>query len=136
MFRFETLDIWKMAIDYSDKVYDIVEKFPQSTQYSLGSQLRASALSISNNIAEGSGSNSNLEFKSFLTELRISNSRRFYSMQRRSGASNYSIRSTFETVSGLIFAQRRKLLSDDQFNQLYKDGELLVKKNQSFHKSL
>ena len=115
MFRFETLEIWKMAIDYCDRIFDIVDSLPQSAQYNLGSQLRDSSLSISNNIAEGSGSNSNPEFRSFL---------------------NYSIRSTFETVSGLIFARRRKLIGEEKFQDLYREGELLVKKMQSFRKTI
>ena len=115
MFRFETLEIWKLAIDYCDKIFNIVDNFPVNTQYNLGSQLRDSSLSISNNIAEGSGSNSKPEFKNFL---------------------NYSVRSTFETVSGLIFARRRKLISEENFQDLYKDGELLVKKIQSFRNIL
>lgn len=56
MFRFENLDIWKMAIEYGDKIFDMTEDFPPKAQYNLGSQLRDSSLSISNNIAEGSGS--------------------------------------------------------------------------------
>ena len=115
MFRFETLEIWTISVDYADEIYDVIERFPQSVQYNLGSQLRSSALSISNNIAEGSGSNSSLEFKSFL---------------------NYSIRSVFETVSCLIFAKRRKLLDEEKFDKLYKDAELLAKKIHSFRKSL
>ena len=115
MFRFETLEIWKMAIDYGDKIFDVVDNFPTNIRYNLGSQLRDSSLSISNNIAEGSGSNSTAEFKSFL---------------------NYSVRSTFETISGLIFARRRSLITEESFQNLYQDGELLVKKIHSFRKTL
>ena len=115
MFRFENLEIWKMAIDFSDKVFDIVDNFPVNIQYNLGSQLRDSSLSISNNIAEGSGSSSNPEFRNFL---------------------NYAIRSTFETVSGLIFARRKKLITEENFQNLYLSGELLVKKIHSFRNAL
>ena len=115
MFRFETLDIWKLAIDYADEIYNVVETFSPTLQYGLGSQLRSSSLSISNNIAEGSGSSSKAEFGSFL---------------------NYSIRSTFETVSGLIFAKRRGLIDEDRYVKLYQAGETLVRKLHTFRKNL
>jgi four helix bundle protein len=53
MFRFEELEIWKLAIEYGDKLYNIADKFPMRELYAMGSQLRRAALSISNNIAEG-----------------------------------------------------------------------------------
>ncbi|MBI5872824.1 MAG: four helix bundle protein [Candidatus Omnitrophica bacterium] len=115
MFRFESLDIWKMAITYASKVYDFTDEFPQKVQYSLASQLRNSSLSISNNIAEGSGSSSKLEFKSFL---------------------NYSIRSLYETVSGLILAKEKNYLAQDKFDQVYQESELLVKKIRAFRSCL
>ena len=115
MFRFESLDIWQMAIEYCNKIYIVVEVFPQNNQYNLASQLRSSSLSISNNIAEGSGSNFNPEFKSFL---------------------NYSIRSTYETVSALHVAKKRKYINEEDFKNFYQEGELLVKKIRAFRLSL
>lgn len=111
MFRFETIDVWKESIDYCDQIYEIVDKFPPNIQYVLGSQLRGSALSVSNNIAEGSGSGSRLEFKKFLS---------------------YSIRSIFETVSALTIAFRRHYISEKQFQDLYQFSERLVKRISCF----
>ena len=115
MFRFESLDIWNLAIEYCDKIFDIVDDFPQKAQYNLGEQLRGSTLSISNNIAEGSGSSSIQEFRNFL---------------------NYSIRSTYETVSGLFIVKRRGYVGEQKFTELYDEGELLVKKIRAFRGSL
>ena len=115
MFRFETLDIWNLAIEYCDIIFDIADDFPQKAQYNLGSQLRNSSLSISNNIAEGSGSCSKQEFKNFL---------------------NYSIRSLYETISGLFMAKRKKYINEQKFNVLYSKGEILVKKIRAFRESL
>lgn len=65
MFRFEELEIWKLAIKYAKDCYRIAEKFPKNEQFSLSDQLRRAAISISNNIAEGStGSDAN--FRKFL----------------------------------------------------------------------
>ena len=115
MFRFETLDIWKLAIEFCNKIYKIVPEFPKEIQYTLGSQLREAALSISNNIAEGSGSSSKQEFKSFL---------------------NYSIRSVYETVSILFIARDNKYLKVDQFKEFYDSAEVLVKKIRAFRNKL
>ena len=55
MFTYESLDIWKLAIDYAKIIYKVTSKFPRSEQYGLSSQLRRASISISANIAEGSG---------------------------------------------------------------------------------
>jgi four helix bundle protein len=64
-FRFEQLDIWKEAIEVSDIMFDYAEIADNKRLYKFSEQLRAAALSISNNIAEGSGSFSDKEFASF-----------------------------------------------------------------------
>jgi four helix bundle protein len=115
MFRFETLDIWKFAIEYCQNVFEMVDKLSQKFQYNLGEQLKRSVLSISNNIAEGSGSNSKPDFKKFL---------------------NYAIRSTFETVSMVIIIRERKCLDNESYKELYSQGELLVKRITAFRNSL
>jgi four helix bundle protein len=114
-FRFENLEIWKLAIDFGEKIHKLIKKFPKSEMFGLCSDLNRAGISISSNIAEGSGSTSNIEFKRF---LRI------------------AIKSTFETISQLHVARRRKYISDTEFGDAYKDGELLVKKINSFTKSL
>lgn len=115
MFRFETLDIWRLAIKYGNEILKEVGSFPKETQYTIGSQLREAAISISNNIAEGSGSDSNKEFKNFL---------------------NYSIRSIFETVSMLFIARDNRFLNEDRFKDLYSQAEILVKKTHAFRNTL
>lgn len=65
MFRFESLEIWKLAIEYGEKLYNIADSLPQEETYGLSSQLRRAAVSISNNIAEGSGANTKKIFLVF-----------------------------------------------------------------------
>ena len=55
MFSYENLEIWQLAIEYAKIIYNITNKFPKSEQYGLSSQLQRAAVSISANIAEGSG---------------------------------------------------------------------------------
>jgi len=109
MFRFEKLEIWKMAIDYTNKVYDISETLPKNEVFGLTSQLKRAALSISSNIAEGSGSSSTKDFSHYL---------------------DISIKSTIETVSQLRFAQSRKYAKSTTVSTLYDEAETLVKRIQ------
>ena len=51
---FERLEVYQKALDYIDTIFKLTKAFPYHLQSSLGDQLRRSALSIANNIAEGS----------------------------------------------------------------------------------
>ena len=65
-FRFEDLAIWQRAADIAVSLDEIASKLDERRKYRFAEQLRAAALSISNNIAEGSGSNSDKDFVKFL----------------------------------------------------------------------
>jgi 23S rRNA-intervening sequence protein len=54
--RFEDLEIWNKAVDLAVKFHLIAERLDKRRLYRYAEQLRAAGLSISNNIAEGSGS--------------------------------------------------------------------------------
>jgi four helix bundle protein len=71
-FRFEQLDIWKEANKVSDVLFDYADIADEKRLYKFAEQLRAAAMSISNNIAEGSGSFSNKDFANFLNISRRS----------------------------------------------------------------
>ena len=55
MNSFEQLDVWQEARRFVLKVYDIQSKFPAFEKYGLADQLRRAVISVSSNIAEGSG---------------------------------------------------------------------------------
>jgi four helix bundle protein len=55
-FRFQDMEIWKMAIDIADRLFDISDELEEKHLYRFAEQLRGAGMSISNNIAEGSGS--------------------------------------------------------------------------------
>ena len=114
MFRFEQLDIWKLAIDYGNKLYDIAKDFPKEEIFGLGDQLRRAAVSISNNIAEGCGDTD----KGFIAFL------------------NISVKSSLETVNILHFAQKRGYVSETVKNELYVEAEILIKKIRAFKNSI
>jgi four helix bundle protein len=66
MFRFERLEVWQDARRLSRIVYQLARKLPKSEDYALNSQLRRAVISISANIAEGCGRNSDADFAHFL----------------------------------------------------------------------
>jgi len=88
-FRFEKLEIWRDSVDVSDTLFEIADKADEKRFYKFAEQLRAATMSISNNIAEGSGSFSDKEFASFL---------------------NISRRSVFECANILYIFERRKII--------------------------
>ncbi|PCH99215.1 MAG: four helix bundle protein [Bacteroidetes bacterium] len=65
-YKFERLEVWQLAIELFDLAYELDHQLPKSEQFNLSSQLRRSATSISLNIAEGSTTASNAEFRRYL----------------------------------------------------------------------
>src|SRR5664280_108388 len=99
-FRFEKLDIWKESIEISDLLFDYADKADNKKLFKFAEQLRAAAMSISNNIAEGSGSFSDKDFANFL---------------------NISRRSVFECANILHIFQRRKIITSEERISIYPD---------------
>jgi four helix bundle protein len=114
-FRFEKLDIWKEAIEISDVMFDYTDIADDKRYFKFAEQLRAAAMSISNNIAEGSGSFSDKEFANFL---------------------NISRRSIFECANILSIFERRKIIKSADKSTVYNKLILLSKKITSFRKTL
>lgn len=97
MHNFKKLNIWKDSIELTKLIYKNTDKFPKSEIYGLTSQLRRSVISVPSNIAEGSGRNSDKEFRKHL---------------------NIAIGSLFELETQVIIAHELNLLTDDNFNTL------------------
>lgn len=92
MFRFEDLQIWQRAADLAVVLDELSKELELRRRYRFAEQLRAAGLSISNNISEGSGSNSTPDFRKFLYIAR---------------------KSLFECASMLLVFQRRQLIKTD-----------------------
>jgi len=88
-FRFMDLEIWHDAIEIGTVLFKLADDLESKRLYKFAEQLRAAGLSMSNNIAEGSGSNSKKEFLRFL---------------------NISRRSTFENANILIVMEQLNLV--------------------------
>jgi four helix bundle protein len=65
-FRFEKLTVWQEARKLNRQVYALARKFPETERFGVTSQLRRAVVSVSANIAEGSGRNSDKDFAHFL----------------------------------------------------------------------
>ncbi|MFA4819117.1 MAG: four helix bundle protein [Patescibacteria group bacterium] len=114
MFRFENLEIWQMAIEYAKDVYIVVNSLPKNEQFGIGDQLRRAAVSISNNIAEGSGG-TDKDFSNYL---------------------DIAVKSTLETVSCLHLAQGLGYIDKSQLDELYNQAEILIKRIRAFKNTL
>lgn len=64
--NYENLKVWQESIELAEKVYTITKNFPKSELFGITSQIRRSVVSISSNIAEGSGRRSKKEFTHFI----------------------------------------------------------------------
>lgn len=114
-FRFLDLKIWKSAIEIAEELFDIADDLERRKLFRFAEQLRASGMSMSNNIAEGSGSSSKKDFKNFL---------------------NFARRSAFENANIIIILERRNLINEAQLDKLLTDLSVLCRQITSFQKSL
>jgi len=71
-FRFQDFDVWKHAAAFSCDLFRIADQLESKHLFRFAEQLRAATLSITNNIAEGSGSMSRVDFANFLNMARRS----------------------------------------------------------------
>jgi four helix bundle protein len=65
-FKFEKLEVWEMALNYIDLIYDIAEKLPDNEKFNLTSQITRAATSVALNIAKGSTGQTDPEQNRFL----------------------------------------------------------------------
>jgi four helix bundle protein len=65
-FRFEKLAVWQEARKINRVIYRLIRKFPKEELFAMTSQMRRASISVSSNIAEGSGRNSDQDFAHFL----------------------------------------------------------------------
>ena len=118
MHNFRKLDIWIDSVELADIVYSLTTAFPKSEIYGLSSQMQRSSVSVSSNIAEGSGRNSNMDFAHFLsialgslfeleTQVEIAHRRNYITTENY-----YSLLSHIESLQKRIYNFRQHILSD------------------------
>ena len=115
-YKFENLEVWQLALEYTDHVYQIAEQLPDHERFNLAEQMKRAANSIALNIAEGSTGLSDREQARFLS---------------------IASRSLIETVSALHLIHRREYLDDlKPLRETYTFSEKLFAKLQSFRSTL
>jgi four helix bundle protein len=114
-FRFEDLEIWQLSRSLAVKITQASGRSRQEATLSLCKQLRAAGLSLTNNIAEGSGSVHSREFKQFL---------------------NIARRSLFEDTSMLMVFESLGLFDSAEIDGLLTDCDMLSRKITNFSKTL
>jgi four helix bundle protein len=65
--KFEDLEIWIMARELAKEVYELIQVDGFKNEYKLKEQIKSSSGSVMDNIAEGFGRGSRLEFVQFLS---------------------------------------------------------------------
>ena len=115
-FKFEKLEVWQLAIQYVDTVYQVAEKLPRSEEFNLKSQFIRAATSIALNIAEGSTGQTDAEQARFL---------------------GLALRSLIETVACQRLIVRRNYLDEPTLLDLAnRQAETLAAKLHSFRKAI
>lgn len=114
-FRFEGLEIWQRAREFSACVYEMTATFPAKELYGLASQMNRAANAVSLLIAEGAGLETNALFNHRL---------------------GLAMGETFETVAGAFLALDRKYISAEQHASLYALGQSLGRQINAFRQTL
>ncbi|MBI3761856.1 MAG: four helix bundle protein [Chloroflexi bacterium] len=114
-FRFESLDIWHKAREFSTRIHEITANFPQHELYALASQMNRASDAVCLLIAEGSGLDTNALFGHRL---------------------GLAAGETFETVSGSFLARDRHYITAEQQAEIYGAGESLARKINAFRNTL
>ena len=114
-FRFEDLEIWQLAKQLAVKFHRVADQLDKRKLFRYAEQLRAAGLSLTNNIAEGSGSVHTAEFRQFL---------------------NIARRSVTEDASMVLVFEALGLLAAKEADELLEDCDQLSRKTTNLSRSL
>jgi four helix bundle protein len=93
--KYQDLIVWKKAIEYTVKVYEMTKKFPAEEKFGFVGQINRAAVSIPSNVAEGRDSRK--EFSQFLS---------------------IALGSSYEAETQLILSCRLGFISNSELNIL------------------
>lgn len=94
-YSFEKLNVWQKARKLSGIIYKVTKDFPKEEMFGLTSQMRRCSISISSNIAEGTGRHSAKD-KARFTEIAYG--------------------STLELLNQTIISNDIEFMSDENYN--------------------
>jgi four helix bundle protein len=115
IYKFQKLDVYQLALDYLDMVYELNFELPDNEKFNLRSQIQRAATSIALNIVEGSTGQSDAEQGRFL---------------------GHALRSYLETVACCDIALRRGYFEEPALQELKNKGHVLFMKISAFRKNL
>lgn len=114
-FRFEKLEVWQEARKINRVIYRLTKKFPRDEMFAMTSQIRRASISVSSNIAEGSGRNSDKDFAHFLEQ---------------------SYASLMEVASVFFLGLDEGYVTESDLDPLFDELERLAKRIASLNRSL
>jgi len=94
--NYKNLKIWKLGLEITNDISDVLQKFPKHEKYDLSSQLSRCSVSMPSNIAEGSA-RTDKSFSHFI---------------------DISLGSSFELGTQLLVANHRKYINKNTLNKL------------------
>lgn len=100
IFSFEKLNVWQKSRQLSIKIYKSTKNFPSEEKFGITSQMRCASVSISSNIAEGTGRHS-FKDKARFTEIAYS--------------------SALELLNQVILSNDLEFLSDEYYKEIRVD---------------
>jgi len=112
--NYKKLKIWKLGLEISKDVSDILTDFPRHERFDLSSQISRCSISIPSNIAEGSA-RTDKSFSHFI---------------------NISLGSSFELSTQLLIAHHRKYIKIETLNKLEEKIEEFQKMTMGFQNGL
>lgn len=115
VFPFEKLNVYQLALDLADAVFDLLDRLPANKHLRMIGQMEAAVSSIAQNIAEGKGRQYKKEFVQF---------------------SYIAEGSLFEVLALSELFQRRRLFSDADVTRIRAMAENLDRKLRGLINSL
>ncbi len=114
-FRFEGLEIWRLAREFSARIYEVTAKFPSHEKFGLADQMNRAANAVVLLIAEGSGLETDALFNHRL---------------------GLAVGEVFEVASGSFLALDRKYITAEKHAQVYEWADALARKINAFRNTL
>lgn len=105
LFDFEKLEVYKLALEFLSKIFKVYKNLPKDLRYSLGNNWIQAGVSISNNLAEGSGKKSKKHKASYY---------------------NISLDSTRECISMNNVLLKEKLIDKETYTQIRLEGRRIT----------
>lgn len=104
--NFRQYKVWRDAVEYASRVYQLTNEMPWFEKKGLCDQLQRAVVSISSNIAEGSAKPSNAEFAHYL---------------------DCSLGSAYEVETQLLISKNVGYLKNEQYMELLQELQEIEK---------